>query len=162
MSKQTSVKAEPVADPEHLAEALVAEHGASPEDYAVAAEDEEPPHDETLTGLAMDTLRTGVHPGRAAEQVPGEDELLRAGDPDADPLGNLLSGEELPGSSAATPDQNNVDDIGRVAGLGEEDDGSARGLRSAEEVLEQRDARRWELDPRSSDRPGEGDPVEDE
>lgn len=73
------------------------------------------------------------------------------------PLENLFSGEEVPGASQPTPDQNNVDEIGRFAGLGEEDDESADGLRSAAEVLEGRDAHRWELDPRSSNRPGEGD-----
>jgi hypothetical protein len=65
----------------------------------------------------------------------------------------------VPGASAPTPDQNNVDEIGRFAGLSEED--GPDGLRSAAEILERRDARRWELDPRSSGRPGDGDSDED-
>lgn len=158
MRKKASVTAEPVADPDHLAEEVVSEHGASPEDYAIMSEGEEPPHDETLTGIAVETLRTGVYPERAEEQVPGEDELLRAGDPDVDPLDNLYSGEEVPGASTPTPDQNNIDEVGRFAGLSEED--GPDGLRSAAEILERRDARRWELDPRSSGRPGDGDSDE--
>lgn len=160
MPKIASVKAEPVADPSHLAEERLTGHGASPEDYAILSAGEEPPHDETLTGISVDTLRTGVYPGRAQEQVPGEDDLLRAGDPDVDPLESLYSGEEGPGASQPTPDQNDVDAIGRYAGLSEEDDDDAHGLRSAEEVLEGRDVRRWELDPRSEGRPGEGDSNE--
>jgi hypothetical protein len=92
MRKKASVTAEPVANPDHLAEEAVTEHGASPEDYAIMSEGDEPPHDESLTGIAMETLRTGVHPERAEEQVPGEDELLRAGDPDVDPAGQPVLG----------------------------------------------------------------------
>lgn len=160
--KHASVTAEPVADPDKLAEELVAEHGASPEDDAIMAEGEEPPHDTTLTGVTMDTLQSGLHPGRAPEQVPGEDDLLRAGDPDVNPLENLYSGEEAPGASQPTPDQNNVDEIGRYAGLAAEDPDGGDGLRSAAEVLEERDAHRWELDPRSAGRPGDGDEASED
>ena len=53
-------------------------------------------------------------------------------------------GDETPGGTASTPDQSNVDDIGRAYGLQEEDTGA---LRSAEEVLARRDRRRSELRP---------------
>lgn len=163
MRKRGSIPAEPVADPDRLAEELVEEHGASPEDFALAEDDDElePPHDSSLTAIAAETARTGLHPARELDLVPGEDDLLRAGDPAVDPLGNLYSGEELPGASDPAPDQNDVDEIGRAAGLSAEDDErlSGDGLRSPAELLDARDAHRWELDPRSSNRPGDEAPA---
>jgi hypothetical protein len=53
-------------------------------------------------------------------------------------------GEETPGGSTPTPDQNGVDEIGRAYGLQEEDSGA---LRSAAEVLGRRDRHRDELQP---------------
>jgi hypothetical protein len=67
---------------------------------------------------------------------------LLVGDPDDDSLANEYVGEDTPGGSSPTPDQNNVDEIGRAYGLQDEDTGS---LRSAEEVLKRRDRRRPEL-----------------
>jgi hypothetical protein len=55
---------------------------------------------------------------------------------------NVYVGEETPGGSTPTPDQNGVDDIGRAYGLQEEDSGA---LRSAAEVLGRRDRHRDEL-----------------
>ena len=76
-------------------------------------------------------------------------------------LANLLSGEEMPGASDPAPDQNDVDEIGRAAGLTAEDDDrlSGDGLRSPAELFDERDAHRWELDPRSSGRPGDDRPA---
>lgn len=160
--RTTSARVEPVAEPEKLAEKTIREYGASPDDLLTGSEDAddedaEPAHDSSLTAIAAETLRTGVYPERTLEKVPGQDDVLRAGDPDVDPLDNLFSGEEIPGASDPTPDQNNVDDIGRAAGLGDQDDDrlGGEGLRSAAEVLDERDARRWELDPRSRRRPGD-------
>lgn len=168
MPRHESVAAEPVADPDRLAEELVDEFGASPEDLALVAEDDdedaEPPHDNSLTGVAADSLQSGLHPGRPLDVVPGDDELLRAGDPNVEPLENLFSGEELPGSTDPTPDQNDVDAIGRAAGIADEDDLSLAGdgLRTPGELLDERDAHRWELDPRSAGRPGDGDDDPDD
>lgn len=64
------------------------------------------------------------------------------GDPDDDSLANEYVGEDTPGGSTPTPDQNNVDEIGRAYGLQDEDTGA---LRSAGEVLQGRDRRRPEL-----------------
>jgi Family of unknown function (DUF6335) len=58
-------------------------------------------------------------------------------------------GEETPGGSTPTPDQNNVDEIGRAYGLQDEDTGA---LRSGGEVLERRDRHRPEL--RAPRKPG--------
>lgn len=80
-------------------------------------------------------------------EIPGE-AVLRAGDPDVNLLENEYSGDEVPGGSMPTPDQNNVDDVGRAYGLTDEDSGV---LVSTEELQARRDRHRWELDPRSKD-----------
>lgn len=67
---------------------------------------------------------------------------MRVGDPDDSWLLNEYVGEETPGGSTPTPDQNDVDAIGRVYGLQEEDSGA---LRSSAEVLARRDRHRSEL-----------------
>jgi len=99
------------------------------------------------TAVAAEALRIGVSPverdGRPA-RIPGEDETIRVGDPDDDPLANEYVGEETPGGSSPTPDQSVVDEIGRAYGLQEEDSGS---LRSAGEILTWRDRHRFELLP---------------
>ena len=46
---------------------------------------------------------------------------MRVGDPDDDSLANEYVGEDLPGGSTPTPDQSNVDEIGRAYGLQEEE-----------------------------------------
>src|SRR2546427_13149504 len=99
------------------------------------------------TAVAAEALRTGVPllpaAGRA-DEIPGEDETIRVGDPDDNPLANEYVGEETPGGSSSTPDQSVVDEIGRAYGLQEEDSGS---LRSAGEILTWRDRHRFELLP---------------
>ena len=108
----------------------------SPEEYALA--DLEPPHVESLTELAAEAMRTGIAPLPPMEEIPGEDARLRSGDPDVDPLNVQYSGEEIPGGSTPTPDQNDVDDIGRAYGMSMP---QGAPLRSPEEILEQRDLR---------------------
>jgi hypothetical protein len=94
--------------------------------------------------VAAEALRTGVLRGalRRRSEIPREDETILVGDPDDHSLANEYVGDETPGGSSSTPDQSNVDDIGRVYGLQEEDSGA---LRSASEVLSRRDRRRPEL-----------------
>jgi hypothetical protein len=112
--------------------------------------DGEAPHAESLTALAAEAWRSGVLPGRARSNrrrgvIPGEEgEKILVGDPDDDSLANEYVGDETPGGSAPTPDQNEVDEIGRAYGLQEEDTGS---LRTAQEVLTRRDRHRIELKP---------------
>ena len=105
---------------------------------------EERGHVASGTAVAAEALRTGVLPasGRRRSEIPHEDETIRVGDPDDDSLANEYVGEETPGGSASTPDQNGVDDIGRAYGLQEEDTGA---LRSGAEVLARRDRHRIEL-----------------
>lgn len=99
------------------------------------------------TAVAAEALRTGVLPpvaGRPRHEIPREGETILVGDPDDRSLANEYVGEETPGGTAPTPDQNSVDDIGRVYGLQEEDTGA---LRCAAEILERRDRHRIELQP---------------
>lgn len=108
--------------------------------------DESARHQRSATAVAAEMLQTGVAPSprRRPEQIPTEDEAIRAGDPDDLALANEYGGEDTPGGSSSTPDHNNVDDIGRVYGLQDEDNGP---LRSGAEVLERRDKHRTELRP---------------
>jgi hypothetical protein len=56
-------------------------------------------------------------------------------------------GDEAPGGDNPTPDQDIVDEIGRAMGLEYQDNEELKGA----DKLEERDRRRWELDPASSD-----------
>ncbi|MBV9389465.1 MAG: hypothetical protein JOZ78_23840 [Chroococcidiopsidaceae cyanobacterium CP_BM_ER_R8_30] len=58
-----------------------------------------------------------------------------------------VSGEEAVGGTVATPDQDIVDELGDAVGLGMAEQEYVH----TNEVLETRDARRWELDPTSSE-----------
>ena len=111
-----------------------------------SADPEAERHLRSGTAVAVDALRTGLPPAspRRRVAIPREGETLLVGDPDDDSLANEYVGEDTPGGSSPTPDQNNVDEIGRAYGLQDEDTGS---LRSAEEVLTRRDRRRSELRP---------------
>jgi hypothetical protein len=103
--------------------------------------------DLSATAVAIEAIRSGVMPlrgGRRREMIPHEDELICVGDPDDLVLDNEYVGDQTPGGSASTPDQNLVDSIGRAYGLQEEDAGE---LRSAGEVLTRRDLHRSELRP---------------
>jgi hypothetical protein len=102
-------------------------------------------HHASPTAVAAEALRTGILPkhARKREESPRMSELL-LGDPDDRILANAYVGDETPGGTSPTPDQNGVDEIGRAYGLQEEDSGA---LRSAAEVLGRRDRRRDELQP---------------
>jgi hypothetical protein len=69
-----------------------------------------------------------------------------AGDIDAD-WQRADDGEEAPGGSTPTPDQDVVDEIGEAVGLTYEDDEPL----DTEEKVAERDRHRWELDPASSE-----------
>ncbi|MGL5836651.1 MAG: DUF6335 family protein [Waterburya sp.] len=58
-----------------------------------------------------------------------------------------VGGEEAVGGTAPTPDQDLVDRLGAAVGI-EMDDKTSLG---ATDTLEQRDAKRWELEPKSSE-----------
>jgi uncharacterized protein DUF6335 len=73
---------------------------------------------------------------------------LTAGDVDAKWQEAEDSGAETPGGHVTTPDQDNVDEIGRAVGMEFQDN---QELCAPEEVLSRRDRRRWEMDKRSAD-----------
>ena len=124
--------------------------GSTPQAAAVARPREaaEPPerHIQSPTAIAAEALSKGVPPasvGLAEPEMPREDELLRVGDDEVDPLSNAYVGDETPGGDMPTPDQDLVDDIGRVYGVSEADSGA---LRATSELLDERDRRRAELE----------------
>jgi hypothetical protein len=101
----------------------------------------------SATALVADAMRRGVSDRarpRHASGMPRGADTIRVGDPDDNAMANEYVGDETPGGSASTPDQSNVDDIGRAYGLQEEDTGA---LQSAGEVLARRDRHRQELNP---------------
>jgi hypothetical protein len=57
------------------------------------------------------------------------------------------SGAESPGGHVATPDQDNVDEIGRAVGIEFQDN---QELSAPGDILSRRDRRRWEMDRRSA------------
>ena len=73
---------------------------------------------------------------------------LTAGDVDARWQEAEDSGAVSPGGHVATPDQDNVDEIGRAVGMEFQDN---QELSAPEEILSRRDRRRWEMDKRSAD-----------
>jgi hypothetical protein len=68
---------------------------------------------------------------------------LTGGDLDADWARAHMSGEEAVGGSTATPDQDVVDELGRALGVEQAPDAE---VRTADEILEDRDRRRWDLE----------------
>jgi len=108
----------------------------------------EAPSADSLTALTVDALRAGVvFSNRTIKppSIPHDAEIL-CGDPDDTQLANEYVGEETPGGSASTPDQNDVDEIGRLYGVQEEDSGE---LHTSSELMARRDRRRVELSPSS-------------
>jgi hypothetical protein len=103
-----------------------------------------PAADERLLSSARaghDELK--AHLSRHTETSP----TLTAGDIDAKWEDAYAVGDEAPGGDNPTPDQDRVDDIGRALGVqyrGDEE------LKGGDEITE-RDRRRWELDPASSE-----------
>jgi uncharacterized protein DUF6335 len=105
--------------------------------------DAEPLHAPSPTGLAAEAARSGVRPPEVLPPdeaaIPGEDETLRMGDSEVDPLRNAYVGDESPGFDMATPDQDGVDAAGRAYGVSEIDDGA---LKPSAEIADARDRRR--------------------
>lgn len=106
-------------------------------------DDGEPAHAPSPTALAAEAARLGVPPREVLPPeepaIPGEDDLLRIGDSEVDPLRNAYVGEESPGFDMATPDQDGVDAAGRAYGVSEIDSGA---LEPSVEIADARDRRR--------------------
>jgi hypothetical protein len=72
---------------------------------------------------------------------------ITGGDIDADWESAYSVGDEAPGGDNPTPDQDIVDEIGKAIGLQYEDNEELKG----EKKISDRDRKRWELDPASSE-----------
>lgn len=77
----------------------------------------------------------------------GDNPILTGGDIDAAWKEADTVGDEAVGGTAPTPDQDIVDEIGAAVGLEMRD----REFLHTQDILEDRDDRRWELDPTSSE-----------
>jgi len=100
-------------------------------------------HTPSPTAIAAEALRTGVAPRPGAPrrpvEIPRDGDTLLVGDPDDSALNNAYVGEETPGGTSPTPDQDRVDDIGRAYGVQEADSGT---LKPSAEILDARDRHR--------------------
>ena len=81
---------------------------------------------------------------RAEQELAGRPETsprLTGGDVDADWQRAHIDGEEAPGGSVSTPDQDRVDEIGNALGVPR---GPDEEVRTSSEILDERDAHRWD------------------
>ena len=116
---------------------------------------DEAPRRYDLSAIDSETVAMGnlVEAGRKLmerefEQYHSVSPELSAGDVDARWQEAEDSGAETPGGHVATPDQDNVDEIGRAVGIEFQDN---QELNAPGEILSRRDRRRWEMDKRSID-----------
>jgi hypothetical protein len=111
--------------------------------------------DETVqtppSSLNMDRRGSAARTGRAelAESLANHKAMagISGGDVDVDLEQAYFSGDEAPGGDNPTPDQDIVDDIGKALGVEYQDNEE---LKAVDKVAE-RDRKRWELDPASSE-----------
>jgi hypothetical protein len=104
------------------------------------------------SSLDMNRRGTAVRTGRAevAESRldhKGMSPAITGGDVDVDIEDAYFTGDEAPGGDNPTPDQDIVDDIGKALGVEYQDNEE---LKAVDKVVE-RDRKRWELDPASSE-----------
>ena len=104
------------------------------------------------SSLDMDRSASAARSGRAElasslREHTSTSPAMTAGDVDADWESAETVGDEAPGGDNPTPDQDVVDDIGHALGIEYDDDEELKG---GDELIE-RDKKRWELDPASSD-----------
>jgi Family of unknown function (DUF6335) len=104
------------------------------------------------SSLNMVRRGTAVRTGRAEiaeslEQHRGMSPDITGGDVDVDVEDAYFNGDEAPGGDNPTPDQDIVDDIGKALGVEYQDNEE---LKAVDKVTE-RDRKRWELDPASSE-----------
>ena len=104
------------------------------------------------SSLNMVRRGTAVRTGRAEvaeslQQHRGMSPDITGGDVDVDVEDAYFNGDEAPGGDNPTPDQDVVDDIGKALGVEYQDNEE---LKAVDKVTE-RDRKRWELDPASSE-----------
>jgi hypothetical protein len=113
---------------------------------------EEGPAPNIPSSLNMDRRASAARTGRAEFQERLDEHNaagpeIAGGDVDADWASAYSVGDEAPGGDNPTPDQDIVDEVGRALGVEYEDNEELRGG----DKLEDRDRKRWELDPASSE-----------
>jgi hypothetical protein len=101
------------------------------------------------TGVALEPgLEVGGRTSdKRMEQYTATSPELTGGDVDARWDQAHLVGDEAVGGTVATPDQSIVEELGAAVGLKYDDRVDLR----TNDILEERDDRRWELDPMSSE-----------
>jgi hypothetical protein len=113
-------------------------------------EGEEPTHHTSLTGVVTDAMASGVSPLAEDPRIQREE---AQSDAEEGPAENPF--EDPDGS--ASPDENDVDEIGRTYGV-LEPDGE---LQLGEDLIVDRDANRWELDLGSKEAEEDEEDVDD-
>jgi hypothetical protein len=92
--------------------------------------------------------RAGTYSRRSDSELANDaDPILTGGDIDANYEQASVVGDEAVGGTAVTPDQDIVDELGAAVGVEIDDYTDVR----INDLLEERDDRRWELDPKSSE-----------
>ncbi len=104
------------------------------------------------SSLDMNRDASAARSGRAEMREARRDHnetspVLTGGDVDANWEDAYAVGDEAPGGDNPTPDQDRVDDIGKALGVEYQDNEE---LRASDKIAE-RDKKRWELDPASSE-----------
>jgi len=101
------------------------------------------------TGLqGQPTDRAGTYSRRSDKHIATDaDAILTGGDIDANYEQAEAVGDEAVGGTVSTPDQDIVDEVAAAVGLELDDRTDVR----MTAILEDRDDRRWELDPKSSE-----------
>jgi hypothetical protein len=123
-------------------EAEIVDNDEAPRRYDLSAIDPETVTRDNLAEVGRRLVE------REFEQYHSVSPELTAGDVDARWQEAEDSGSETPGGHVATPDQDNVDEIGRAVGIEFQDN---QELNAPGEILSRRDRHRWEMDKRSSD-----------
>jgi uncharacterized protein DUF6335 len=100
----------------------------------------------------MNRRGTAVRTGRAEvaqslHEHRGMSPDITGGDVDVDVEDAYFNGDEAPGGDNPTPDQDIVDDIGKALGVEYQDNEELK----ASDKVKERDRKRWELDPASSE-----------
>jgi uncharacterized protein DUF6335 len=120
---------------------------ANPQEIAEASARRGVPEEELQGPAAAETtvIRSDVerHVEEEARRYSSTSPTLSGGDVDADWQRADHVGEEAVGGSVATPDQSVVDELGDALGVPR---GADEEVRTSQEILEERDRNRWELE----------------
>jgi hypothetical protein len=95
--------------------------------------------------------RAGTYSRRQAHLMNEPEFVLTGGDVDANTEDADAVGEEAVGGTVATPDQDTIEELAAAVGIQTDD----RSYLRTNDMLEERDDRRWELDPESAEDYGE-------